>query len=143
MQAHHQRFPKVLKSLEKKKVLCSNYLTVSKRPASPVLAGESLNLDCSAETPPGYPKLQMHWLDQHGDKVVGSKATHSFTAAEQHNGLWTCVVTGGGTVSSGKILVSVAGEFQCGCTVLQESTPTLSFDSSSLMTFSLEGIVKV
>lgn len=117
-------------------MLCSNYPAVSKRPESPVVAGESLNLDCSpAETTPGSAKPQIHWLDQHGDIVEGSKATYTFTAAHQHNGQWTCVVTNDNTVSFGKISVSVAGEFQRGCAVFQESTLTLSFNSFSLIIF--------
>lgn len=103
-------------------MLCSNYPAVSKRPESPVLAGESLDLDCSAVTPAGYAKPQIYWLDQHGDRVESSKATYSFTAADQHNGPWTCVVTNGKTVGSGKILVSVAGELNP------------SFDYSALVT---------
>lgn len=140
MHAHYQSFPKGLETVEKKKdasVLCSNYLTVSKKPESPVLAGESVSLDCRAESPAGQTKPQIHWLDQHGDRVEGSKATYTFSAADKHNGQWTCVVTKGVTLGSGKISVSVAGEFQCGGAggVLLESTPTLSSDSSSLMTF--------
>lgn len=86
-----------------------------------MLAGESLNLDCRVETAVGLAEPQIHWLDQHGHKVEGSKATHTLTAADQHNGQWTCMVTDGSTVSSGKILVSVAGEFQHGCTAARST----------------------
>lgn len=120
----HQSFPKVQRPfIENVAVLFSNYPAVSKKPDYPVLAGESLNLQCRVEPHAGPAEPLIHWLDQHGDKVEGSEATHTFTATDQHNGQWTCVVTRDGTVSSGKILISVAGE------------SNLSFDSFSLIQF--------
>lgn len=116
-------------------VLCSNYPVVSKEPEYTVLSGESLTLDCSAETLQGTAKPQIHWLDQWGARVKGSGNTHTFTATSvQDNGQWTCVVTSKGTVSEGKISVSVAGEFERGYTVFQ-LTVILSFGSSSSIFF--------
>lgn len=101
-------------------MLCSNYPVVSKSSESPVLSGESLTLECRAETLKGLAKPQIHWLDQRGAKVEGSGNTHTIAAAAvQDNGQWTCVVTSGGTISKGEISVSVAGEFQRGYIVFQ------------------------
>lgn len=121
--ARDQSFQKVYRPLKKKNVpvLCSNYPVVSKSSESPVLSGESLTLECRAETLKGLAKPQIHWLDQRGAKVEGSRNTHTIAAATvQDNGQWTCVVTsGGGTVSKGEISVSVAGEFRRGYSVFQ------------------------
>ncbi|XP_075897115.1 CD4-1 molecule isoform X2 [Nelusetta ayraudi] len=85
-------------------------LHVSKSSESPVLSGESLTLECRAETLKGLAKPQIHWLDQRGAKVEGSGNSHTIAAATvQDNGQWTCVVTSHGTVSKGEISVSVAG----------------------------------
>lgn len=85
---------------------------VSKKPASPVLPGESLSLVCNAESSNGK-KPQIYWLDPQGEKIISGSP--KVTVTDQSNGLWTCVVKNNEKQTEAKISVTVMSKLLCAC----------------------------
>lgn len=65
-------------------------LSVSKKPASALLPGESLSLSCNVGTSQSVDQPVVQWLNPQGEEVRGP-VTKSVTV--QDHGQWTCVVT--------------------------------------------------
>ncbi|XP_071764750.2 CD4-1 molecule [Centroberyx gerrardi] len=82
-------------------------ITVSMKPETSVLAGESPSLACTVQSPQNNAQPQIHWLNPQGEKRAngGDLTVHQVTG--QDNGEWTCVVTSGGKKSYAKISVTV------------------------------------
>ncbi|KAK9514010.1 hypothetical protein VZT92_027501 [Zoarces viviparus] len=68
-------------------------LTVSAKPPSPLLPGDSLSLACDAQTLPGHKGPEIQWLNPLGGKEKKSRGPLTVRATSQANGQWTCVVT--------------------------------------------------
>lgn len=81
-------------------------------PSSPLLAGESLSLDCNVETPKDHKKPGIYWLSPQNGEMNDNKhiSKVKVKATVQHNGQWTCVVKNGQKENKAIISVTVVGE---------------------------------
>ncbi|XP_071372104.1 CD4-1 molecule [Centroberyx affinis] len=98
-----------LKTIATKKYKLTK-ITVSVKPETSVLAGESLSLACKVQSPQNNAQLQIHWLNPQREKRANGPTPGDLTVDKvtgRHNGEWTCVVTSGGKESYAKISVTV------------------------------------
>lgn len=80
-------------------------------PPSLLLAGDHVTLSCRVDTPRGYGKPVIYWLNPQEEKIY--KESHSITATGQSNGQWTCVVTKDGKEKKASVSLAVVGELLC------------------------------
>lgn len=95
-----------------KKPIYSSFLpcsapSVTAKPSSVVLPGQTVTLVCEASRTKSHQRPQIHWLDPQGGKT--EQESCEVRASSRHSGRWTCVVTLGQKSHSAQMSITVVG----------------------------------
>ncbi|KAF7670133.1 hypothetical protein LDENG_00049860 [Lucifuga dentata] len=83
-------------------------VNVAVSPNSTVVAGDSVTLDCNADTPQGHAKPQIYWLNPQREIRTGNQRGElTMRLSGRDSGEWICVVTSDNRETQAKISVKV------------------------------------